>query len=125
MISITNGSMTLEVTKGAYNSMYASQGWVILGKDAETNAEDDFKSVEADSDISRISQNDEKQENKLEAFEDAIDDEDEDEADLSEIPLSQMTVPQLKRYAQQLGVKANTDSSKELRNKIRKVLSGE
>ena len=48
--------------------------------------------------------------------------EDNDGVDFSEIPLSEMSVSQLKQYGEQLGIEINTDSAKTLRNRIKKVL---
>lgn len=122
MLTITNGFSTLVVTKGAYNSMYAPQGWEIT-TDKITNEKDDFSVVSEDREI--IPTEDEN--SNPGPAEDEIEDEeieDDEEIDFSEIPLSEMSVPQLKMYGEQLGIEIDTDSAKTLRNRIKKALEG-
>lgn len=114
MLTITDGVKTLTVTKGAFNSMFAPQGWeeVTTRKIARKNS--DLRTVTEDKEIiqDRVENTDFPAENDAEN----------DEIDLSEIPLSEMNVPQLKTYAKQLGIEVNTDSAKALRVQIRKIL---
>ena len=87
MLMITNGTKVLTVTKGAYECMYAPQGWEIT-----TGENEPAEKVEAPVEI------------PIEETPDEIPQEtdeikDEFDVDLSEIPLSEMSVPQLKMYA--------------------------
>ena len=120
MLTITNGINTLVVTKGAYTSMYAPQGW---------------KNVTSHSDILEDPQTTFSKKNKTNQAivenvhtddpgipEETTTNEDNDGVDFSEIPLSEMSVSQLKQYGEQLGIEINTDSAKTLRNRIKKVL---
>lgn len=123
MVTITKDGKLLTVTKGAYNTMYAPQGWEITdGKIAAENGNISDVSEnrvipQPESEKQNLAQNTQQ--------DDEISDEPEvDEVDLSEIPLSEMSVPQLKSYAKQLGVEVNTDSARQLRNQIKKVLEG-
>ena len=127
MLTITNGSQTLVVTKGAYNSMYASQGWEIT-TDKIATKNDDFSVV---SENKEITQGSSKEQNLLikttpgeQNNDEPEEEDDDDEVDLSEIPLSEMSVPQMKLYAKQLGIEVNTDSARQLRTQIRKTLEG-
>ncbi len=135
MLNITNGFTNLTVTRGAYNSMYAPQGWTIAECDKIGQKTDDFGSDANSSEVmSQKGDNaatgqilepktdnaatPDNADNDSEVFDD------DDDIDLSEIPLSEMSVPQLKAYASQLGIEANTDSARQLRTQIKKVLEG-
>ena len=124
MITITNGTTSLTVTKGAYAAMYAPQGWEIIDKqptDAPTFDRNDSLALTVEN--NEIIQTE--KENATEMNSDnPVDEETTDAVDLSEIPLSEMTVAQLKEYGKQLGVEVNTDSAKTLRNRIKKIQEG-
>ena len=123
MVTIVKGNQTLTVTKGAYNEMYASQGWEI--RTHETGAiKDDLMAVSKNRVIIPPQPQKQNLDNSTQPDEDIFDDPEVDDMDLSEIPISEMSVPQLKLYGKQLGVEVNTDSAKTLRNRIRKVLEG-
>lgn len=116
MLTIVKENQELIVTKGAYNTMYAPQGWVIKSDEiisATVKATPEEK-------IAVLFQ----EEAIDQSTEDVTNEPDLDTVDLSEIPLSSMTVEQLKAYAQQLGVEVNSDSARQLRSRIKKVLEG-
>lgn len=124
MVTITNGTQVLTVTKGAYKSMYAPQGWEKIRSDEMASKNDDF----SDGLKNRVIMSPEPETTKIEKKNDTLNDEPEydadDNVDLAEIPISEMSVPQLKAYAAQLGIKVNTDSARQLRTQIRKTLEG-
>lgn len=93
MIKITNGDIVLTVTEGAYKMMYALQGWVKCDDMINKAAETTSGEVEN------------------------ANNEDFD------VPISEMTVNQLKAYAEHLKIKIDAkDTAKTLRNKIRAKL---
>lgn len=120
MITIKRGSETLTVTRGAYKSMFASQGWEIVTTPKTGKKNDDFSGVSKTEVVSQDIEETPKKpvENLAEN-----DEEDSDDIDYSEIPLSEMSVPQLQGYAEQLGLDFDTNSAKLLRNRIKKALS--
>ena len=119
MITIKRGSETLTVTRGAYISMFASQGWEIVTAPKTGKKNDDFSGVSKTEVVSQgIEETLKKPAEIL-----AENDEDDDDIDYSEIPLSEMSVPQLQGYAEQLGLDFDTNSAKLLRNRIKKALS--
>ena len=118
MIQITNGQITLTVPSSAFHQIYKDSGFHILdGKEnreasAETFPTSDEKTPE--------------KQNLTEETEDLAESPaeeelyDEDEVDLSEIPLSEMDFYQLCAYADQLGLdRRGVRSKKELRALIR------
>lgn len=125
MVEITNGVNTLVVTKGAYESMYAPQGWKRIEESAskiqdsarDRTIKEIIESEDENLAADKISEPNDGESNKSDEPE-----LEEEEIDLSEIPLSEMSVPQLKQYGQQLGIEVDTDSAKALRSRIRKVL---
>lgn len=127
MVTIRRGTETLTVTRGAYSSIYASQGWV---EDTNSGAKkDDFTGVTKNKESILLDRQnvltDPKKDMKIQNADNGANANGiEDEIDLSEIPLSEMSIPQLKAYAHQLGVTVNTDSAKALRNQIRRALEG-
>ena len=41
MIKITNGCLTIEVTKGAYDTFYSEQGFEVIDKEKNENGNDE------------------------------------------------------------------------------------
>lgn len=105
--------------------MYASQGWV---EDTNSGAKKgDFTGVTKGNEVlppdgQNVHTDPENDTKTRDTDYDANVNDTEDDIDLSEIPLSEMSIPQLKTYAHQLGVTVNTDSAKALRAQIRKAL---
>lgn len=119
MVEITNGQITLTVTKGAFKSFYADCGFAILS----------HAGVCEDPEVGNTHLGDEKHEDENPSQEENTEEEtdddelDEDEVDLSEIPLSDMSFDQLQEYADQLDIDhTGVRSKKELRALIRQYL---
>ena len=121
MIQVTNGVVTVTVTKGAFNSYYKHRGFRALDND-----------IVCENSGVVISHDYERTGNTGDSSQQRMDDSDEydepdvdgDEVDLSEIPLGEMSFYQLSNYADQLEL--NHDgirSKKELRSLIRKHLN--
>lgn len=95
MLQVTNGSITLKVTSGAFREVYSHLGFSLVGS---------VQSPLLPEEVTEQSTPEKLEEEILEqplAEEDASDEE-EDELDLSEIPLSEMSFAQLCEYADQL-----------------------
>ena len=95
MLQVTNGSITLKVTSGAFREVYSHLGFSLVGS---------VQSPLLPEEVTEQSTPEKLEEAILEhplAEEDASDEE-EDELDLSEIPLSEMGFDQLCEYADQL-----------------------
>ena len=95
MLDVTNGSITLKVTSGAFREVYSHLGFSLVGS---------VQSPLLPEEVTEQSTPEKLEEAILEqplAEEDASDEE-EDELDLSEIPLSEMSFDQLCEYADQL-----------------------
>ena len=95
MLQVTNGSITLKVTSGAFREVYSHLGFSLVGS---------VQSPLLPEEVTEQSTPAKLEEAILEqplAEEDASDEE-EDELDLSEIPLSEMSFDQLCEYADQL-----------------------
>lgn len=122
MLQVTNGVVTLMVTKGAFGSFYKHKGFhpiddedggvVVTCPTLETMPPDDSSQQEMTEDTEDLG--DEKDGDEYDT---------EDDVDLSEIPLSGMSFDQLNDYADQLGLDHESiRSKKELRMLIRKHL---
>ena len=127
MITIKCGNKILTVTRGAYNSMFASQGWEIVDGTKTGQKTDKFADDKSNGVISTKLKNNADFEGNTDQngpnTTDDIPDDDNDNIDYSEIPISEMSVPQLQEYAKQLGLDFDTNSAKLLRNRIRNALS--
>ena len=113
MLKITNGVVTIEVTRGAFNNTYCRRGFRPITdaecdeKDGVDNFTPSSDSHEADEPSHEIEQNND-------------DYEDEEQIDYSEIPLSELTFDDLCDYADQLGLDhSGIRSKKDLRALIR------
>lgn len=130
MITITNGVNTFTVSHGAYRSIYAAAGYhpvrvkgaksplEPLGNMIKTAGELGLEGTEGipDQEIETGSSQNATQEDE------ALDDEDEEYEDLSEIPLNEMGFGQLCEYADQLGLnREGIRSKRELRALIREA----
>ena len=123
MLKVTNGSVTLTVTMGAFKNFYAKCGFHAV------DAEDDVERAEVvdTQPTPRSSHSDDSSHQESEENYDSTEDdeynEEEDEVDLSEIPLGEMSFDQLNEYADQLGLEHDgIRSKKELRAIIREHL---
>lgn len=122
MLKIKRGNSVLTVTAGAYKNFYKHLGYEPVGvaKNGE-NPEEENTHPHDDSQPCGDSthETDEEEDFSGDEVEDS-----EDEADLSEIPLGEMSLEQLHAYAEQLGLDHEELSSrKKLRALIREHLS--
>lgn len=133
MVQITNGALTLRVTKASFLSQYQPCGYTLVDSSEELTEEEVYSSssesvgdglgevfqVESrDPEPAEVTGNEEE---AAEAEEDEA--EEEELRDLSEIPLSEMDFYQLCAYADQLGLdRKGLRSKKELRQLIRSNL---
>lgn len=120
MVRITNGESTLFVTKGAYTSMYASQGWKITDDNRISpngDIEDNLSKNILDQEVVLPESHEENLSTESDQYDGDI--------DFSEVPISQMTIPQLKNYAQSLGLNPTSNKARVLRDQIREALKRE
>lgn len=129
MLTITNGVDTLQVTKGAYKVLYKHQGFCILGEELISGQLSDKASEMPynDDDAEAVTYPDEAEHVKSDTENPAESAHYEDEEeDLSEIPLTEMTKTQLIKYAEQLDIDFDgTETRKDLRIAIRKALNSQ
>lgn len=131
MKTISNGSITLTVTSGAYESYYKSHGWTetnsheISTKNTEIPCEENLKDIyhvngeNAPASISVQETDEDLDEEELAEETETEDNENLDE-DLSEKPLGQMSFEDLQTYAKSLKLDyKGLRSKKELRQLIR------
>ena len=135
MLVITNGSMDLTVTKGAYESLYKHQGFAVKGAGVHTPSPEITKTESSQAEMPEEAHEEEAMVTPTEADsgksdiedlaeDDAYEDEEEEEPKLSEIPLAEMTKAQLIAYAEELGIELDGDETKRaLRVAIRKALN--
>lgn len=135
MLVITNGINTLTVSKGAYKTLYAHQGYTVISGEGAS-----APSTLDDSQMSRMPQEEREEpevdetlsgpengsaglsgaESGISSTTHEEDEEEDEEEDLSEIPISAMSMSQLKAYAIKIGVKLDgTETKRELRQLIR------
>lgn len=114
MVTICKNGITQKVTNGAFREIFEPQGWQIAGAaDDISEAEEVF--IPETTEPEDPEEKPETGENKVSA--------EEKSADLSEIPLSEMDLEQLKAYAEQLGVIVPEGArQKTIRQAIRKAL---
>lgn len=112
MITVTNGSQTITVTKGAFRNVFAPLGYHPI--DAQTDpvecsvVEDEITGLEGENSA------EETQEAEEETVEPEVEAEVEtEEEDEDEKPLSEMTLSELKKVAHELGIPANGLRSKQ------------
>lgn len=128
MLRITNGVITITVSKGAYKSLFEGNGFRVLNgapgeEDAGVDTTHGFPKLThlVHSSQQGMEQNVEDTEEEADVEEGY---EDEEETDLSEIPLGEMSFDQLNEYADQLELDHDgIRSKKELRALIRKHLN--
>lgn len=117
MLRITNGSVTLTVTKGAFNNYYKHCGFQIENR-AEGAELEGVVTTQPNYTAEYLGDSP-----QVKTDEDSDDYEDDEEIELSEIPLSEMSFEQLNEYADQLGLEhEGIRSKKELRATIRNYL---
>lgn len=111
MVTIEKDGRTLTVTKGAFNKIYKSAGYVIVG------AEEDRQVPSASGNEITYTDHKNVREESSESVEDDSDDDEDDAFD--EKPLSEMTFRELKSYADSIGLDHSDYTTKrDLRNAI-------
>ena len=119
MVKITNGEKTLTVTQGAYNSVYAPNGWQKIEPAAEPT--EMSSNTQTDSGV-KLSEPEDKNTTE-DNFVQENDDSEINSEELSKIPLTDMNSSQLKAYANKLGVDIKgVKSRKVVIERIRAVL---
>lgn len=117
MLQITNGILTLHVTDGAFYEFYQACGFEIVGGSKRPEQREEVFTSPANG-SGRLEDSPQQRMAEDDSSEDEIEDE-----DLSEIPLSDMSVEQLKRYADELGISyEGIKYKKDLRNLIKEHL---
>jgi len=121
VIKIIKGSDSLTVSKGAFKSLFASQGWVEENEadksvlKADNKADDTFTTDTEDEDTG-MEENSE--------YEDEDESDEESGTELSEIPLGEMTVKELKAFAGENGIDLTGFNNKdEIKAEIKKQLA--
>lgn len=126
MLQVTNGVVTLTVTKGAFKSFYEHNGFhAVDGEDGHEEAGEVLTHPTLETGhLDHSSQQELRQDTDAMEDEDGDDEDDtEYDVDLSEIPLGEMSFDQLNEYADQLELDHDgIRSKKELRALIRKHL---
>lgn len=126
MLQVTNGVVTLTVTKGAFKSFYEHNGFhAVDGEDGHEEAGEVLTHPAPETGHpGHSSQQELRQDTDAPEGEDGDDEDDtEDDVDLSEIPLGEMSFDQLNEYADQLELDHDgIRSKKELRALIREHL---
>lgn len=109
MITINNGSLSILVTKGAYNGVYKSLGWI----------EGDIKAKEKPLAIETFAAKEEQGNESVKAEEK----DDDEKIDFSEKPLSELSGTELKMLAKSLGIDfSGVKKVKELRALVREKM---
>ena len=125
MVKISDGKTELTVTKGAFHNFYERLGFAILDGAGEvfSPGEETTHPEHENTESEEIPQEDEDDTDPVDGtYEEEPEDE---EIDLSEIPLSEQDFYQLQDYADQLGLDhRGLRSKKELRALIRAHLKG-
>lgn len=116
MVRITNGSMELTVTRGAFKTFYEPEGFIILEHEEDTPRLGGINTQPESEDAFEDEENTENEDSEAE--------DEEEDIDYSEIPLSELSFEQLCDYADQLEIDHDgVRSKKELRILIRNHLS--
>lgn len=122
MVTITKNSQELQVTKGAYKQMYKPLGWSLVEK--QVLELEKAKSIEKNLntkekiEISKSNEEDDK------ITETKKEDLNEEEQELSEKPLSSLTISEIYRYAKIIGLEINEGLSKvQAREALKKALN--
>lgn len=125
MLQVTNGSVTITVTNGAFKNFYERCGFhAVAAEDGHGDAGVVVTHPAPETGHSGHSSQQEMGQDTEDAEDEADgDEEDEDDVDLSEIPLGDMSFDQLNDYADQLELDHDgIRSKKELRALIREHL---
>ena len=108
MVEITNGESTLTVTKGAYNQLFKNSGWELTGNSHNSSPRRSEPKINPFTGLPEG------------AEPDSSEDEEDDE---EEIPLSEMSMEQLREYAEEneidlQGVRSKSDAREIIRQAL-------
>lgn len=122
MVTITKDSQELQVTKGAYRQMYKPLGWSLVDKkDLES---EEYKSIEKNLNTTEkieISKSNEDDDKITETKKEDLNEEDQE---LLEKPLSSLTISEIYRYANIIGLELEEGLSKaQAREALKKALN--
>lgn len=122
MVTITKNSQELQVTKGAYRQMYKPLGWSLVDKkDLES---EEYKSIEKNLNTTEkieISKSNEDDDKITETKKEDLNEEDQE---LLERPLSSLTISEIYRYANIIGLELEEGLSKaQAREALKKALN--
>lgn len=109
MITITNGTTSLLVSRGSFDSIYKPTGWVITGSDSE-------KTEEVVTDEQVETNEPESEENTDILAQEA-------KEILLNIPVENMTGPQLKEAAKVLGISTKDKSKEVVRKEVEEAMA--
>lgn len=123
MLQVTNGVVTLTVTKGAFKSFYEHNGFhAVDGEDGHEEAEEAL--THPTPEMGHLGHPSQPRIHDSREDTEDYDEDDEIDIDLSEIPLGEMSFYQLNEYADQLELDhEGIRSKKELRALIRSYLN--
>lgn len=123
MVTITKNSQELQVTKGAYKQMYKPLGWSLVEKQVLELHEED-KSINEDLNTTEeieISKSNEDDDKITETKKEDLNEEDQE---LLEKPLSSLTISEIYRYANIIGLELEEGLSKtQAREALKKALN--
>lgn len=124
MLHITNGNVTLRVTRGAFNSFYKKHGFHTVDDEGAAE-ESEVVVTQPSSGKECLEDSTHREKGAAETDEDdSPEDCEEEDEDLSQIPLGEMSFDQLCEYADQLDLdRDGIRSKKELRALIREHLN--
>lgn len=115
-MDVTNGTVTLKVSKGAFNMIYKNRGF----HPVETEGASNWSDMVGMQEHHEIPHLEDPSQQEAEEEEEYPEEDEEEEVDLSEIPLGEMSFDQLREYADQLELNyEGLRSKKELRVLIR------
>lgn len=112
MVTITNGNRTMTVSKGAFKALFEPIGWKEVDGNLTGLTDEENGNEEIVSEEEKITKNENSTSNMTEeSYEDDYEDE-EVEDDEIEIPLSEMSVRQLRTYAKEHNIDVSSAQNK-------------
>lgn len=127
MLRVTNGAVTVTVTKGAFESYFKHAGFTVLNgvNSPESEGVGKYHPIPDSPKDEDENQTEEDEEDYTDEFRNEEESEESEESaiDYSEIPLSELGFDELSDYADQLGIDhRGVRSKRELRTAIREYL---
>lgn len=122
MVTITKNSQELQVTKGAYRQMYKPLGWSLVDKE-DLELEED-KNINEDLNTTEKIEISKSNEEDYKISETKKEDLNEEDQELLEKPLSSLTISEIYRYANIIGLELEEGLSKsQAREELKKALN--